>query len=425
MLVRLSPSLPLSLCLSSQEKMAAENGRGNEGGPIELSISLDRDGRAMARGDVPSSGIEYGFRNYPSLVSEEDARELRRACVAEKGCAYKAARPVADEEGGAYSTGETFFIAANEMPPRGHGDDRAASTEAGCGEQAASSMELLERLACDIFRFHVPEAAVYDPSVSGAEFWVLALNDDDDDDDDEDGEDEDGEEEEEEEESVAMHWDKDYTLEEECELSLYPNLSTVTYLSAPPRGAPTCVVTGAIGPTCLPGDEDEPLVPAPVSAIYSLPEVGKHIVFDGRLLHGAPVGMPDETASGPPDKKKQRIEEGKGEPMDGAGDGLRVTFLVNIWLNHVPCGATRRRWTGQPGLGAAARSLLRDCTPDGGAPACRTPAHAKRAASAATTGSLEFAVGFGTSRTQTIELPFDANQIREDRCVAFTMGRAE
>ena len=267
----------------------------NEGGPIELSISLDRDGRAMARGDVPSSGIEYGFRNYPSLVSEEDARELRRACVAEKGCAYKAARPVVDEEGGAYSTGETFFVAANEMPPRGHGDDRAASTEAGCGEQAASSMELLERLACDIFRFHVPEAAVYDPSVSGAEFWVLALNDDDDDDDDEDGEDEDGEEEEE--ESVAMHWDKDYTLEEECELSLYPNLSTVTYLSAPPRGAPTCVVTGAIGPTCLPGDEDEPLVPAPVSAIYSLPEVGKHIVFDGEVRGCLNTAAADSIAS--------------------------------------------------------------------------------------------------------------------------------
>ena len=44
------------------------------------------------------------------------------------------------------------------------------------------------------------------------------------------------------------------------------------------------------------------------------PRKGKHVAFDGQLLHGVPV----EYHTGPP--------------------GLRVTFLVNIWLGHTPVG---------------------------------------------------------------------------------------
>ena len=47
----------------------------------------------------------------------------------------------------------------------------------------------------------------------------------------------------------------------------------------------------------------------------------QHVVFDGRLLHGAP---PELSAPAP-------------APHDDAG-GVRVTFLVNVWLNHVPAG---------------------------------------------------------------------------------------
>jgi hypothetical protein len=48
----------------------------------------------------------------------------------------------------------------------------------------------------------------------------------------------------------------------------------------------------------------------------SHPRVGKHFSFDGRLLHGAPP----ELALGP------------------AEGGVRVTLLVNLWLQACPAG---------------------------------------------------------------------------------------
>ncbi|CAN0470561.1 unnamed protein product, partial [Scytosiphon promiscuus] len=52
-------------------------------------------------------------------------------------------------------------------------------------------------------------------------------------------------------------------------------------------------------------------------AWISRPSLGKHICFDGRYLHAAPADL----ASG-----------GGG----GRTSRTRVTFLVNVWLNHAP-----------------------------------------------------------------------------------------
>ena len=49
----------------------------------------------------------------------------------------------------------------------------------------------------------------------------------------------------------------------------------------------------------------------------SFPESGKHIAFDGRMLHGAPE------------------ELAKSAPERGY---LRVSFLVNVWLGYKPRG---------------------------------------------------------------------------------------
>ena len=164
---------------------AGEDGAGD--GAAGLSISLDEDGRPMARGEVPARGIDYGFRAFPGLIGASDAAALRRACVAQRGRMSKAVRPVAED--GAYSSGDTFFVAADEMR-WGRGDDGGGGRE---GEEDDEAGDLLARLAAEVFRFHVPPTATYDPATSGAEYWVLVLNDDDDDDDDEDDDDEDDE----------------------------------------------------------------------------------------------------------------------------------------------------------------------------------------------------------------------------------------
>ena len=65
-------------------------------------------------------------------------------------------------------------------------------------------------------------------------------------------------------------------------------------------------VLGTSGPTRVP------------PRLRELARRGKHVAFDGRLLHGV---FPELTPG-----------EATGDPASGS----RVTFLVNIWLNHRP-----------------------------------------------------------------------------------------
>lgn len=101
--------------------------------------------------------------------------------------------------------------------------------------------------------------------------------------------------------------------------------------------------------------------------VVSRPLIGKHIKFDGRLLHAAPSDLLEEVdeddedpetndeddedsdddkssvVSGESDSDSS-IQEGKvedkgsenGESDDDADSPKRVTFLVNIWINHIP-----------------------------------------------------------------------------------------
>lgn len=64
----------------------------------------------------------------------------------------------------------------------------------------------------------------------------------------------------------------------------------------------------------------------PISEAYiSRPAPGKHISFDGRLLHGAPADADVWKLAAP--------------AAVGTAKASRVTFLVNVWLNHVPSSA--------------------------------------------------------------------------------------
>ena len=198
-----------------------------------------------------------------------------------------------DKPGGqAYSAGQTFFLPAN-MKPR-------------CA---------LEALVKTIFEKHTEhvDKGMFSLEQSGAEWWTLVLDDD---------EDQKPREEDEEEDEVGLHFDADYELEEQAtNLMLHPRLATVTYLSD--VGAPTMVFDQKSPP--MQDLKKTTLEKGINKAWLSHPRLGKHTVFDGRLLHGAPaLFFPSQkriTEEEPPSKRRKISKK-------------RYTLLVNIWLNH-------------------------------------------------------------------------------------------
>jgi hypothetical protein len=220
----------------------------------------------------------------------------------------------------AYSAGVTYF-APCQMKPR-------------CA---------LEALVLSIFRKHTDDLdeGIFIPEQSGAEWWTLVLDQDEEDqkkDNDKDGgnikeaaddNDNDGDEEDEGDE-VCFHFDADYGLEDQApNLLLHPRLATVTYLTD--FGAPTVVLDQRSNP---PDDIERKTLQGDIRKGWiSHPKLGKHLAFDGRLLHGAPAtffpGFNDsnggKNASSEPPMKKAKMETKK-----------RITLLVNIWLNHCP-----------------------------------------------------------------------------------------
>jgi hypothetical protein len=62
---------------------------------------------------------------------------------------------------------------------------------------------------------------------------------------------------------------------------------------------------------------------------FSRPMLGKHMCFDGRYLHAAPSDLRSQLWPS--------VTADRGGA--GAGEKRRVTFLVNIWLNHKPLAA--------------------------------------------------------------------------------------
>ena len=158
----------------------------------------------------------------------------------------------------------------------------------------------LEHLARDVILFHTARLDATRNRRVGAEWWVQVRAAD---------------------ESMSIHWDCDEAHKSASQANehISPYLATVTYLTN--IGAPTLVLPIAadacgraiVAPTI--GDDASECSPA---AFASFPVRGKHLAFDGRLLHGAPY-------EGPP------IAEGTGE-------GARVTVLVNLWLDHHPYG---------------------------------------------------------------------------------------
>lgn len=170
---------------------------------------------------------------------------------------------------------------------------------------ASEPLPVLEQLAKYIFDFHTKDRALsFDPARSGAEWWTQCIDASD---------------------EIGLHWDRDYAIEGDCGINVHPHLATVTYLSD--VGTPTIVLENA--PPLFSADETRPEV---VALHVSWPRRGKHIAFDGRWLHGAPDGFP----------------QSRRAPRAGE---KRITFLVNVWLNHRPLAAERAH----PGAAAGCR----------------------------------------------------------------------
>lgn len=232
------------------------------------------------------------------------------------------ARTKDDSDG--YSTGSTFFLPCL-MKPR-------------CA---------LEALAQRIFRAHVDtlreliydegeKELLYDPERSGAEWWTLVLdtpsttdapdddekageNNDDDDDDDE-GDDE-----------VGFHFDADYGLEEQLpNYMLHPRVATITYLCD--IGVPTLILDKRSPP---PMDIEKKSLNGNIRKSWlSHPVFGKHVAFDGRLLHGAPgeyfPSIMNKSSNVAEPKAKRLKVEGNACTSTSKLSGKRITFMVNV-----------------------------------------------------------------------------------------------
>jgi hypothetical protein len=229
----------------------------------------------------------------------------------------------------------------------------------------------LEQMARDIFEYHTKAQdarigqknteTVFDPSTSGAEWWVqlrpspektgrYALFGH------ESAEDGDGDDT----NGIPFHWDKDEDLRLLCGGSIYvhPHLSTVTYLTG--IGAPTLIVEGC-RINSLTGDWIDPAMSSSittpekteagnkteekmsassdgatlpkVAAFISWPFKGKHLCFDGRYLHAAPS---DLQIPGSFLEQCTFVPTADLDAKVQRRTFRRVTFLVNIWLNHKP-----------------------------------------------------------------------------------------
>ncbi|KAL3804856.1 hypothetical protein HJC23_006628 [Cyclotella cryptica] len=119
---------------------------------------------------------------------------------------------------------------------------------------------------------------------------------------------------------VDLHYDKDEALAEAFSLGSFPTLSTVTYLTGDANDEGKNVAPTVVFPHTYHDDEDRPIS----AMLLSHPVRGKHIVFDGRLLHGAPGHR----------ALRRDATDNNGED----DSSLRVTFLVNIWRTGRPAG---------------------------------------------------------------------------------------
>jgi hypothetical protein len=243
------------------------------------SLNLDSSNRIKYDGQ----DLNYEFSSYHNSLPL-DAKvidNLKHDCLK----AYNCKKTIIDNDispSDYHSSGSTYFQRA-DVPPR----------------------SCLEDLALQIFNFHTKDA-IFKPECSGAEFWTQVVDCKDD---------------------IGFHWDRDYGLESETGVNVYPHLATVTYLTN--LGGPTFIVN-KVGSVYSQDDHSGETN----EIVINKPKIGKHIKFDGRLLHAAPaLALVDSNV----DENGTIANRNTNTKMEH--QPKRITFLVNIWLNHIPIQA--------------------------------------------------------------------------------------
>ena len=126
--------------------------------------------------------------------------------------------------------------------------------------------------------------------------------------------------------SIAFHFDCDEGLYSATGELVPPWLSTVTYLSS--IGAPTLILPAR-------ADADGAGTPTDGGAFLSFPHSGKHLCFDGTLLHGCPHALAAELAAWQEQEAAATTAAVAAAPP---AEEVRLTLLVNLWQRHRPVG---------------------------------------------------------------------------------------
>ena len=283
----------------SEEGSGSEASDASEASGSELDLALAEDGRVACL-LLPHLTLD-AFRAFPNAFALDDD-DARRTLLADCDEAFTAR--AATKKKGPYSSGETYWLAADAEP-------RCALERLAKHVFDAHTRDAVARFVRQQTSSNESDAEPFDRSRSGAEWWTQVLNNDD---------------------EIGVHWDKDYALEA-ADLNVHPQIGTVTYFSS--TGAPTLMarkptptffsesVAGAfedletedgIQKNFRSAREPEH---ASARAFLSFPAFGKHVAFDGRWLHGA---LPELSRK---EKKKKRPRR---DDRDEAGDvsGQRV-----------------------------------------------------------------------------------------------------
>ena len=166
---------------------------------------------------------------------------------------------------------------------------------------------LLEQLAREILDYHCQGLPVTE--AAGAEWWVQVKDAS---------------------QGIDLHYDKDEKIAEVFQLGFFPSLSTVTYLTQGSSESPCQVPTVVFNTTA-----NAPIGESPIREVaVSFPQLGKHISFQGDLLHGAPVQWLEGDQEDQEEEKPSKPS--KMAASKGAGQQQRVTFLLNVWSDHRP-----------------------------------------------------------------------------------------
>ena len=248
----------------------------------QQELTLDADGRPALDDDAEEAELDYETRAFDKMLPLDCIGSIVADCEA----VYLKVTTTTRGKGIEYTTNATYWASADMRRPR----------------------TALEGLALQIFEQHTHGVIGFDRSRSGAEWWTQVVDADSD---------------------IGFHWDRDYELQRDEGICVHPHVATVTYLNGEACGGSPTIVLPVVSPVQAAEVAEECVGPVH-EAFACWPEPGRHLAFDGRLLHGVPTSDQLVNASESP----QSNASAKREPPR-----KRVTLLVNCWLNHVPGGA--------------------------------------------------------------------------------------